>query len=179
MVANLENFQITFMGMNDDIKLCIDIGGIVIQMTDSVKLLGVKIDLILNFKKHVQTICEKASNKARAFSRIAPRLEYEKYVMLYNSFLLLNFNYCSLIWMFSGKSSNNEIDRLHKRALKVLLDDYGSTFEELLQKRGEHIIHTRNIQILVLDVYKCQTSKNPSFLWNIFERRPTSYNLRI
>ena len=78
-----------------------------IQMTDNVKLLGVTVYLILNFKKHVQTICEKASNKARAFSRIAPNVEYEKYVMLCNSFVLLHFNYCPFIWMFSGKSSNN------------------------------------------------------------------------
>ena len=34
---------------------------------------------------------------------------------------------------------------VHKRALRVLLGDYGSTFKELLQKRGEHNIHTRNI----------------------------------
>ena len=81
--------------------------------------------------------------------------------------------------MFSGKSTNNEINRIHKRALRVLLDDYGSTFEELLQKRGEHKIHTRNLQTLLLEAYKCLTSKYPSFLWDLFERRPTNYNLRI
>ena len=79
----------------------------------------------------------------------------------------------------TNKSSNNEINRIHKRALRVLLDDYGSTFEELLQKRGEHTIHTRSLQTLLVEVYKCLTSKNPSFLWDLFERRPTNYNLRI
>ena len=81
--------------------------------------------------------------------------------------------------MFSGKSSNNEINRLHKRALRVLMDDYGSTFEELPQKKGEQTIHTKNLQTLLLEVYKCLTSKNPSFQWDLFERRPTKYNLRI
>ena len=137
------------------------------------------IDSMLNFNQHVQLICRKASKKVRAFSRIAPDLEYETNVMLYNSFVLSNFNYCPLIWMFNGKSSNNEINRIHKRALRVLLDDYVSTFEELLQKRGEHTIHTRNLQALLLEAYKCLTSKNPSFLWDLFERRPTNYNLRI
>ena len=179
MVANPEKFQLMFIGLKDDIKLCIDINGIVVQMTDSVKLLGVTIDSMLNFNQHVQSICKKASKKVRAFSRIAPNLEYEKNVMLYNSFVLSNFNYCPLIWMFSGKSSNNEINRIHKRALRVLLDDYKSTFEELLQKRGEHTIHTRNLQALLLEAYKCLTSTNPSFLWDLFERRPTNYNLRI
>ena len=67
---------------------------------------------------------------------------------------------------------------VHKRALRVPLGDYGSTFKELLQKRGEHNIHTRNIQTLLLEVYKCLYSKN-TFLWNIFQRRPTSYHLRL
>ena len=108
MIANPENFQLMFIGLKDDIKLCIDINGIVVQMTDSVKLLGVTIDSMLNFNQHVQSICKKASKKVRASSRIAPNLEYKKNVMLYNSFVLSNFNYCPLIWMFSGKSSNNE-----------------------------------------------------------------------
>ena len=78
--------------------------------------------------------------------------------------------------MFSGKLSNNEINRIHKRALRVLLGDYGSTFEEFLQKRGEHKIHTRNITFGGLQMLNL---KNPSFLWDLFERRPTNYNLRI
>ena len=47
---------------------------------------------------------------------------------------------------------------------------------ERVGKRGEHTIHTRNLQTLLLEVYKCFTSKNPS---DLFERRPTNYNLRI
>ena len=178
MVANPEKFQLMFKGLKDDIKLCIDINGIVVQMADSVKLLGMTIDSMLNFNQHVQLICKKTSNKVRTFSRIAPNFEYEKDIMLYSSFLLSNFNYCPLIWVLSGKSSNNEINRINKRALRVLLDDYGSIFEELLQKRGEHTIHIKNLQTILLEVYKSLTSKNPSFLWDLFERRPTNYNLR-
>ena len=137
MVANPEKFQLMFLGLKDDINLCIDKHGTVVQMTDSLKLLGVTIDSMLDFNEHVQAICKKTSNKVRAFSRIAPNLEYGKNVMLYHSLVLSNFNYCPRIWMFSGKSSNNEINRLHKHALRVLLDDFGSTFDELLQKKGE------------------------------------------
>ena len=129
MVANPEKFQLMFLGLKDDLKLCIDINGNVVEMTDSVKLLGITIDSKLNFKEHIKSICKKTSNKVSAFSRIAPNLEYEKGTILYNSFILSNFNYCPLIWMFCGKTSNDDINRLHKRALRVLLDDYESTFE--------------------------------------------------
>ena len=179
MVANPEKFQLMFLGLKDDLKLCIDINGNVVEMTDSVKLLGITIDSKLNFKEHVKSICKKTSNKVRAFTRIAPNLEYEKSTILYNSFILSNFKYCPLIWMFCGKTSNDDINRLHKRALRVLLDDYESTFEELLHKRGECTKHTRNLQRLMLEVYKCLTSGNPTFLWDFFKRKPVKYNLRV
>ena len=73
--------------------------------------------------------------KSELFLELLPTLNTKTNIMLYNSFVLSNFNYCPLIWMFSGKSSNNEINRIHKRALRALLDDLESTFEELLQKR--------------------------------------------
>ena len=75
-VANPEKFQLMFICLKDDIKLCIDINGIVVQMTDDVKLLGVTNDSMLNFDQHVRSICKKASNKVRTFSRVAPSLEY-------------------------------------------------------------------------------------------------------
>ena len=95
------------------------------------------------------------------------------------SFILSISNYRPMIWMLNGKSWNDEISEIHKRALRVLLDDYWSTFEELLQKRGDHAIHTRNVQELILKVYKCFTSSPPSFLWDLFGRRLINYNLRI
>ena len=67
MVANPEKFQLMFIGLTDDIKLCIDVIGTMVQTTDSVKLLGVTTDSTLNFNRHVQKICKKASNKVRAF----------------------------------------------------------------------------------------------------------------
>ena len=44
--------------------------------------------------------------------------------------------------------------------------------------RGSNTIQTKHLQTLLLEVYKSLTSKNPSFLWDLFERRPTNYNLR-
>ena len=56
MVANSDKFQLMFIGLKDDTKLCIDINGIVVKMTDGVKLLGVTIDSKLNFNQCVQSI---------------------------------------------------------------------------------------------------------------------------
>ena len=55
--------------MND-----IKIGNDVITSENSVKLLGVTIDIKLNFNEHVDNICKKANNKLQALARIAKYL---------------------------------------------------------------------------------------------------------
>ena len=49
MAANPDKFQLMFIGLKDDTRLRIGKNGIVINMTDSAKLLGVTIDSKLNF----------------------------------------------------------------------------------------------------------------------------------
>ena len=44
------------------------------------------------------------------------------------------FDYSPLIWMFFGKTASREIDRIHKRALRLVLNDFDSPFETLLCK---------------------------------------------
>ena len=81
--------------------------------------------------------------------------------------------------MFCGKTTNDEANRVHKRALRVLLKDYGSNFEELLHRNEEVTIHEKNLQKLMLKVYRWVTSGNPSFLWEFFNRKVLLYTLRI
>ena len=92
---------------------------------------------------------QKDLKQSQSLPRIAPHLEYEKGIILYNSFILSSFNYWSLIWLiwtFCGKTSNDEINRLHKCALTAQLDEYRSTFGEILRKKDEYTLHIRHLQ---------------------------------
>ena len=80
--------------------------------------------------------------------------------------------------MFCGKAANKELNRSHKRALRILRNDYSSPFEELLQKSNECIIHIKNLKRLMLEVYKCLKNENPSFMWNMFQEKSIQYNIR-
>ena len=104
MVANPEKFHLIFFGIKEDHELSIEIIGDVIIMSDTVKLLGLTIDFKIKFNEHVKTICQKTNNKVKAFSSVVRYLEPQKASLLYNSFILTNFNYCSLIWMFCGQA---------------------------------------------------------------------------
>ena len=69
--------------------------------------------------------------------------------------------------MFSGKTANEEVNQVHKRALRVLLSDLGATFEELLHRDEE----VKNLQKVMLEVYKCIISGHPSFRWEFFNQK--------
>ena len=140
-------------------------------MFDTVKLLGVTIDSKLMFNGHVNSTCQKTNNKVEGFSRVVRDLEPQKSSLLYNSFILTNFNYCPLIWMFCGKTTNDMVNRVHKRALRVLLGDYDSSFEELLYRNEEVIIYEKNLQNPMLEVHRCVTFGNPFFLSEFFNRK--------
>ena len=63
------------------------------------RLLGVKIDSKLNFKKHLDGIIIKTSRKINVLSRIAPYMNIGKRRILVNSFFVSQFNCCPLVWM--------------------------------------------------------------------------------
>ena len=177
MVANREKFYLIFFGLKEDHELSVEVNGDVIKMSDTVKLLT--IDSKLRINEHVKIICQKTNNKVKAFSRVVRYLEPQKASLLYNSFMLTNFNYCPLIWTFCGKTTIDKVNSVHKHALRVLLNEYTSSFEELLHTKEEVTIHERNLQKLMLEVYRCMTAENPSFLWEFVNKKVLPYSLRM
>ena len=113
-----------FLGLKKNQNLVLEINGEAITTSKEVKLLGVTIDSKLNFKSHVKALCVKTNRKVSAFARVARYLDLQKAKLLYQSFVASTFKYCPLIWLFCGKTANENIDRVHKRALRVLLHDH-------------------------------------------------------
>ena len=121
MVTNPQKFQIIFLGLKQNREFLLEIGNIIVKVTRSVKLIGITVNDEVKFEKHVKTLCQKVCKKVSAFSRIAPYMDKKKRKILHHTFIMSNFNYCPFIWMLCGKTQNKEIDRVHKRALRILL----------------------------------------------------------
>ena len=179
MVANPEKFQIMFLGLPKTANICIEIDDLVLVPKGNVKLLGITIDSELKFTDHVKSLCAKTSRKVTAFSRVAKLLDFKKARLLNNAFILSSLSYCPLIWMFCGKTSNREINRIHKRALRILFNDYEASFEEPLQRNNEQKVHTKNLHKLMTEVYKSLNRQNPAFMLDLFIRKEVTYDLRV
>ena len=67
-----------------------------------------------------------------------------------------------------SKGAKSEINMTHKRALRALYGDYESTFEELLDKDKSKTIHRKNLQKLMVEIYKTINHLNPAYMWEFF-----------
>ena len=85
-----------------------------------------------------------------------------------NSFVISQFKYCPIIWIYCQRQSNTLINKIHERALRIAYNDYVSSFETLLEKDGSLSTHQRNIQSLAIEIFKTNNDLNPTFMKEIF-----------
>ena len=156
----------------------INVAGKTIEECKKGKLLGITFDNNLTMAEHIKHICKQASNKLYALARISHFLDETKRRILMKSFIISQFNYCPIIWMYCQRKSNNLINRIHERSLRIAYNDYVSDFNSLLGKDNSVTIHQRNIQMLTSEVYKTLNNLNPSFMKEIFHLKQQHYFTR-
>ena len=88
-------------------NLSISIGETIVTESVEEKLMGVTLDKNLNFKGHVNAVCEKAGQKLQALARVANYMNFEKLRIMMNTFVMSQFSYCALACMFLDRSVKN------------------------------------------------------------------------
>ena len=139
--ANPGKFQIMIFGDKKNNTFILNIHDKEIKNSSEVELLGITIDSQLKFKKHIDSLCRKASYELHALRRIRKFFTVEKAKMLANAvFINSQFNYAPLVWMFAGKTSINKICKIHHRTLQVIHNDYQKSYNELLDINKDVLI---------------------------------------
>ena len=189
LLSNLESdtlsviiwFENNYMKLNEDKchfiiaantneHLWINIGNEMIWESKEEKLLGVTIDKNLNFTKHLTILCNKISQKVYALARIVKLLPFHKKRILLKTFIESQFSYCPLIWMFCSRQMNKKINHIHERALRMVYNDYTTSFDKLLKKDKSVTIHHRNIQYLAIEMFKVINDISPQLVKEIFDK---------
>ena len=57
------------------------------------------------------------------------------------------FNYCPLVWTFCSRKSNNMVNKVQERALRLTYKDNENNFQTLLNENNETFAHQRNLVI--------------------------------
>ena len=148
--ANPDKFHLLLSNPNPNISVKVD--QYQISSSNCEKLLGIIIDNKLTFNNHVAGLCKKASQKLHALARVSKYMNMNKRRTIMKAFIIAQFGYCPLVWMFHSSTLNNRINKIHERALRIVYNDEQSSFNGLLIKDGAITIHQRNIQALAIEI---------------------------
>ena len=177
LVANPGKFQVMFLGTNISVDN-FQFGDIIVDTSNSVKLLGILIDDKLRFKEHLDGKCKKASSKTKALLRIRSYISVKTAKSLCNAYILSHFDYCPLIWMRFDKASNNLMNKIHHRALSVVYQNFNSSLLDLLSFSHGVTLHVSFIRKLLQEIFKFVNGLGPSFMSELFVPKFSGYTLR-
>ena len=116
-------------------------------------MLGIKIDKDLNFDTHIAKLSYKTTAQLNAVSRLNRHLGKSEKTAVVNSFIYANLYYCSLVWHFCSCTSTKKIEKIQKRWLRILLDDYESYYDALFEKNGKSMMEIKWLRILAIKLF--------------------------
>ena len=152
----------------DQNNISLNVNGTNVPLKSCVKLLGAFIDYELTFSEHVNYICKRTSRQLNAIRRISKYLKKDCIMKLFHAFVSSNFNYCPTIWHFTSKSSTMKIEKVHKAALRVVYNDYTTSYSGLLDMSNRTPLFLARLKGLLVEVFKCIRGLNPEFMNTIF-----------
>ena len=79
--------------------------------------------------------------------------------------------------MFHSRKLNERINHIHERALRIVYEEFNPSFQKLLKDNFLNI-HHKNLQKLVIDIFKVKNGLSPEVMNYVFEFMEKRYSLR-
>ena len=147
----------------------LNLNGSEIEISDSIKILGVTLDCKLSFREHITEQLKKAYSKATALRRIRRFIPIDVMIRLYKAFVLPHLEYCSPLFVGIGKVQSNRIDNANYYILRTLLGHAKTVpYEQLLKTVGMLNLRDRRIRQSLILLYKCLYCSGPQYIRDFF-----------
>ena len=149
------------------IKLCLK--GEEIVQQEKVKYLGVIVDNKLNWKPHIQNLRRKCLAGLAFLRRYGTHLPVNSRKLLYQSFILSQLDYCSVVYDCCSKTLSDKVERIQNYAMRIILSKPPRTSSEPLRKQlGLTTLKIRRQNATLLQVHRCLHRCAPLYLNNKF-----------
>ena len=77
---------------------------------------------------HLSIIFKTTSEKIKTLSRISNALDEKQVKLLYSPFIMSQFNYCSITWIFCSKTSYKKIEQIQKNRFTTWPTKYTAVY---------------------------------------------------
>ena len=171
MQTNPEKFQFIIFDKEEQSRTLQLNHNVTIQSVSNVKLLGVNIDVELNFNHHIALLCNKAGRQINALSRLSNVLNVDTKILILQSFILSHFMYCCIIWHFCSINDTKKIEKMQLKALRHIYKDYTSSYEMLREKCNRPMLLIERQRAMLSEVYKCIHELGPRYRYGMFSQK--------
>ena len=115
------------------------------------KYLGVVMDDKLSWKSQIAYIVSKAGKRIGLLGRIRKQLTTYSASKIFKAFITPIFDYCDCTWAGCNKTDRNTLERLQRRAARIVLKTSSSDvaleslkWGNLYNRRNEHVLKLVN-----------------------------------
>ena len=141
-----------------------------LHVSESEKLLGIRLDNTMSWVSHVEAIIKKFNSLLFLFNRIKQCLLFPIRKFFCNAYVLPHLDYCCTIWGNANNELLNTVIKFQKGAARSILDTLiNSPSSEMFAELNWMTFPERvNYQKAVL-MFKIMHGLTPSYLHNLFQ----------
>ena len=96
--------------------------------------------------------------------------------ILLEFFIVSNFNFCTLLWIFLGGGVINKISNLYEILQSIVYNNMNSSFKDLLKTDNLHAVHQKSTQSLAMQSFKVIENPLNSIISVLLQTRKMTNN---
>ena len=152
-----------------------------LQRCREYKYLGVYVDEKLNWKRHIQYMCDKLSKVCGYFARLRNCAGIKTIIMIYNALVFSHLKYCNIVWGGASKTILTPLITLQNRIIKTMaFAPFQVTDMRPFYERFElHNLEQINIFEIGKFMYKYKNNMLPEKFNGYFKTAGTTHNYNL
>ena len=128
LYMNMKKTKIMWFGVSniadDAMSDTICIAGSMIERVYTYPYLGIELDSVLSFDKHLDNVVSKCSQKLYIFRKVHRFISVDTAVLIYKQTIRPLIEYCSFIFNSGKKLKVDKVDRIQSKCLRIIENCY-------------------------------------------------------
>ena len=156
---NVDKCKVVSFGKKIQVNSQYIIGDTLLEKVEEIKDLGVVFDSKLKFNIHINDKINKAFSVLGVIKRNFKYMDSNTFIMLYKSMVRPHLEYANLVWYPYKKEDIKNIERVQRRATKLIVSLKNLTYQERLKKLKLPTLKYRRLRGDMIEVYKIVSGK--------------------
>ena len=173
LVVNVSKSNIMLVGTKTSVgnsSITASINGANLAYVSNIRLLGINMDNVLNWKLHIDSVCNTISSKVGLLHRLGRFLSRDQLIIIYTALIQSVIDYALTVWGSCYRTYLDTLQKIQNRCARICTNnfDYNTPSSLLLKQLKWMDIATRHTYFTGILMYKFVNGLLPPNLMNEF-----------